>query len=286
MKTFVKLGLVGLALAASTAQADIALPSTGNGELTLFVRNETTGVVYARGLGITMNNVLSQETINGTFNGIPLTGETHQLGYSIPTIGPDANLAGFLNDTDAFTWTIMGGDSLGSNNATPDARRYLTTTQVLFGNPDTTAGAQINAVTNNNLVSYSSLNTMLTNVNSGIAGTTIGDGGSTPINGMWRQANNTTGNAAGNWFGPGPNNVNQLGEAAHLYVLTTAGGGNGGTVRTYQGFDVVLGLDGTLAVVPPPAVPLPPAAWMLVSGLLTLAGVGRRRKNALASAAA
>jgi hypothetical protein len=44
---------------------------------------------------------------------------------------------------------------------------------------------------------------------------------------------------------------------------------------------VILNTDGTLAAVQSaPPVPLPPAAWMLVSGILTFAGVGRRRNPA------
>lgn len=287
MKTIFKLGLVGLALAAATAHADVAPPSSGNGELTLFVRNDTTGFVYARGLVLTLNDLLTQTQIDGVFEGDTLTGLTHQLGYALPTFAADANLTGFLSNTEhSYSWTIMAGDSSGSNNASPDARRYLTTTPLLYGDPELDPTATINIVTNNNLVTFSSLNTLIGQVNSAIPGETIGDGGSTAVNGQWRQTGAQPGFAAGNWFGAGPSNVNQLGESAHLYILTTAGGGNGGTVRTYQAFDVVLNSDGTLSAIVPPAVPLPPAVWMLVSGLLTLAGVARRKREGHATPAA
>jgi hypothetical protein len=273
MKTIAKLGLVGLALAASSAYADVAPPSTGNGELTLFVRNDTTGVVYARGLQVSLDAFLTQAQINAGFSGNVDTGAVQQLNYVLGTVGPDANLAGFLNGTNSFSWTIMAGDSQGSNNADP-ARRYLTTTQLLLGDPEANSAAMPNFVDNGSLITFSSLEAMSTLVNNNIAGSTYGDGGSTAVNGQWRQAAAIPGFAAGDWFGAGPDTVNALGTAAHLYILTTSGGGSGGLARTYQGLDVILSSNGTLSAVA--AVPLPGAIWMLASGILTLAGVKRR----------
>ncbi|MEO8019346.1 MAG: VPLPA-CTERM sorting domain-containing protein [Pseudomonadota bacterium] len=276
MKTFAKLGLIGLTIAASSAHADVFLPDSGNGELTLFVRNDTTGAVYARGLQIRLDDILTQAQINAGYTGDTSLGIVQNLGYAINTVGPDANLTSFLNGSDSFSWTIMAGDSAGSNNADP-ARRYLTTTQVVWdeSNPDT--------VTNNNLVSFSQLQAVQNLVNQNVAGDVAGDGGSTAVNGQWRQVGAVPGSISGNWFGAGPDTVNALGTAANLYVLTTAGGGNSGLARTYQGLDVILNANGTLAAVVP-SVPLPAAAWMLMSGLVTLAGVGRRKSAAVAAA--
>ena len=145
MKTIAKLGLVGLALAASSAHADVFLPSTGNGELTLFVRNDVTGEVYARGLQIRLDSVLTQAQIDAGYTGDTSLGIVQQINYSLGSIGPDANLAAFLGAAGTFTWTIMAGDNSGLNTASPNARRYLTTTTTTWdeSNP--------NAVTNANL---------------------------------------------------------------------------------------------------------------------------------------
>jgi hypothetical protein len=128
MKTFVKLGLVGLALAASSAHADVFLPQHGDGELTLFVRNDVTARVYARGLTVRLSDVLTQAQIDAGYTGDTLLGIVQNINYALGTVGPDANLTSFLGAAGTFTWTIMAGDNLGSNNPSPDARRYLTTT--------------------------------------------------------------------------------------------------------------------------------------------------------------
>ena len=280
MKTIAKLGLIGLALAASSAHADVFLPGTGNGELTLFVRNDVTGAVYARGLQTRINDVLTQAQIDAGYTGDTALGTVQNINFALGTVGPDANLTAFLATAGTFSWTIMAGDNSGSNNAGPDARRYLTTTTTTWdeSNP--------NGVTNSNLgTTWNNLQQTLVTLNGVIDGADVGgegNGHSTASNGQWRQTGAVPGEIMGNWAGAGPDTATALGTAAHLYVLTTAGGGNAGLARTYQGIDVTLGTNGTLSA-SVSAVPLPAAAWMLMSGLLTLAGVGRRKNVAVAA---
>jgi hypothetical protein len=93
-----------------------------------------------------------QSAINAPYTGDTTLGDVQQIGYSLNTIGPDSNLAGFLNTSDSFSWTIMAGDSVGGNSATPDARRYLTTTSArtfpMIGNKCSSAIDAFKLVTN------------------------------------------------------------------------------------------------------------------------------------------
>ena len=248
-------------LGAMTASADVVLPGSGNGELTLFVRNDTTGAVYARGLGIQIDSVLTEANIEGS----PAQAGATPKVYLLPqTITPDANLQSFLNSSDSFSWTVMAGDNTGAIGA--GDKRYLTTTQVDLTNGTSVTGANL-------ATSYNNLNQMLITLNGFLPD---GASGSTASNGQWRQTGAVPGQAAGDWFGIGPNNVNALGSAANFYMLSSNGTG---AARVFEFADVRLTANGTLMSVATAPVPLPAAVWLLGSGLIGLAGIGRRRKN-------
>ncbi|MES1263471.1 MAG: hypothetical protein ABUL69_03890, partial [Peristeroidobacter soli] len=265
MKTFAKFGLIGLALAASSAHADVFLPNTGNGELTLFVRNEVTGAVYARGLQIRLDSILTQADINAGYTGDSSLGIVQEINYALGSIGPDANLTAFLAAAGNKTWTIMAGDNVGSNLAS-NAYRYVTTTQVTY-NEDNPSGIASSSLGN----TFNNLQQTLASLNDNINGTagTAGDGVSTSTNGQWRQTGAVPGEIMADWGGAGPDTVNALGTAANLYIFTSghvgSGSGNASLARVYQGIDVILSTNGTLSAVAP--VPLPAAVWMLASGL-------------------
>jgi hypothetical protein len=250
------IALTGAMLPAAPALADVVLPSTGNGELVLFVRNNQTNQVYARGLGITMDQVMTQTQIQGAgaYSGPQL------FNYTLPTIGPDTNLTAFLalGSSSGWSWTIMGGDSTGA--VAIGDKRYVTTTTA--GPPTTITGTQLSTVYNNLNGMFGTLNGFLPDPS----------GSSQYPDGLWGDPASAQGAAATNWFGAGPSNVNTLGDmnGANFYLLTT--NGNTAAGRVYVLNDVFLMADGTLA-----AVPLPGALWMFGSALLGLVGVARRR---------
>jgi hypothetical protein len=277
MKSSMKLALLGTAAAvlSPAAFADVFLPTEGtggNGELILFVKNDTTGAVYARGLTFRMDSVLTSTTIAATAAPAVL-GSPESFSYSFPTVGPDANLTGFLNGSDSFSWTIMGGDNGGS--AAVGSRRFLTTLNTQFSAeaPSTTTNNQLLTEWGGNLGSMS--NTLNGAIPLGVKG----DGSSTAVNGQWDQTGAAVGANADLWWGT-TNNKNSLGEAANLYVYTLSGSDSSITARVFQALDVRLTANGTLEAVGSvvPQVPLPPAIWLLGSALVGWAGIGRRRK--------
>jgi hypothetical protein len=264
LKTVVAIAIAGVSgLGALNASADIVNTDTGNGELTLFVRNELTGAVYARGLQIQLDNVLTESAIQ---TGPYTAGIANERAYLLPApIGPDANLASFLSQAGSFTWTIMGGDNTGGVTVT-GGKRYVTTTQSDLTNGTTVTLSQLSSNFNNMVTMVGQINDFMPNTS----------GASITSDGQWRQTGAIPGSEAGSWYGANLSNVNDLGSAANFYML--AAPGRSGQARIYQFTDLVLRADGTLESVA--VVPLPAAFWLLGTGLAGLAGVSRRRKSA------
>jgi hypothetical protein len=267
----VKLALAGSTLLAASAYADVATPASGNGELVLFVRDNTTNTTYARGLGVNTLSVLPQTTINAAQ---PYTTPV-ATGYQLSTLAPDANLAAFLGGThvnDNFTWAIEGGKN--GTGIAPGSFTYVTSTAL-----DLSTGT---TVTSTNLATvYPNLTATLNAVNGQIGTGVIGDKASTAAgkDGQW-------GNIAGNdnWYGVGPNTAGVLvGSTQNFYALTT-NSARTATAQVYILNGITLAKDGTLSAAAGGApVPLPAAVWLLGSGLLGLFGVGRRRNAATAA---
>ncbi len=270
MKSLWKLSAVAVAvMGASLAHADVtpATDAASGSALVLFVRDISAGAapdrVYARPLEITVDSLLTAAQAAGTY-----TGPGSPISFTLPTpIGPDSNLSTFLSQGSQFVWTIMAADNVGT---AAFSQRYVTTTQLDLTDPTAT------------LPSNSSLRSAWTKVgamfNPDLNGALPDGGGSTAVNGQWGQSG-TAYESAIDWFGGGVNNINPLGQAANLYVLTNSSTQNLGLARVFAAIDVILSATGELSSVSVAAVPLPPALLLLGSAFAGFAGIARRRQN-------
>jgi hypothetical protein len=258
-----------------TASADVATPTTGNGELTLFVRDSVTQVVYARGLGQTLNDILTEAVSGGAYAG------PTDIAYAIPTIGPDANMTAFLAGAAGheLTWGIQTGDTVGSNIAQTPRRLAFTTGADIVATSSIPSNATLIPTINSVNTFFNSLNGNLPDT----AGSSVF--GASDLGGMWGNAGTAGGGATSL---AGVSNFGLIGDALNFYLVTSSGttatGGGGLVGRVFQALDIRLASDGTLSAVGGTApVPLPAALWLLGSGLIGLTGIGRRRSAAVAA---
>jgi hypothetical protein len=273
-RNLAKLAFAGVALAASAgSMADIVTASTGNGELTLYVRDfagsSPNSRVYARGLGIQIDSVLSSAVAGGSFSG-----NVQNFAWSLPgPIAADANLTAFLaggTPSSQYVWTVMAGDTSLDNDGLAGDYRFFTTIQTNYvTNPSSIPnGSALGS-------SWNGIDAFETAVNSALPNS---PGSSTGVNGNWGQNGSVTGSSADTWFGAGTNNANALGSAARVYVVANASDAfSSERSRAFQAVDLRLTAAGTLESVTSSVVPLPPAIWLLGSALVGLTGVARRR---------
>src|SRR5262245_27164425 len=130
-------------MAAQTAQADVFLPSTGNGQLTLFVQDQANlGRVYA--VGLTDTALVSGGNTTGAarIDDIGTLGEiagdsvyqnvpqspAEQLPslYHFTTLNPNG-LATFLAGGTDYAWGIMAGDTTTSSGIGLGQYRFAST---------------------------------------------------------------------------------------------------------------------------------------------------------------
>jgi hypothetical protein len=260
------LAVSALAVASGPALADVYTSNTGNGELVLFVQNQTQNTTYARGLQIRLDDILGASAIQtDVTNGTYTVGEL-VTSFHLNTISADGNLTAFLANaapSDTIVWSVVGGDG-GNSNAVAQ-ERYVTTTPSDISGGTTVTNGQLRAV-------YSALDGLQANNNAFIAGSVLGDGSSTPVG-----QNAIYTSVFENWNGAGPHQASAIGSAANFYLLSSAGGTTSNSALVYSLRGLTLDAQGNLTMAP---VPLPAAIWLLGSGLLGLAGISRRKQQA------
>jgi hypothetical protein len=263
MNIAMKVGAAGaLALAGVAAHASIPSPSNSSADAVLFgeVLNAagTAAVAsFAGDTGVSISTLLS-----GTYSGTVL--------------GSDANLAKlFAADAagDTLEWGVMGAQG---TSGTP---QFVTTT-------NGSATNKIKNITNSTLGTWATgFAADISTINSNINGAAASIYGTNPAtSGVWDVTNTVNTN---NWYGT-LNTANALASAtatgtASLFSELT-NGSSGITKGTYATVESLSFSSGGLTFTgsgnPPPPVPLPPAVWLLGSGLLGLAGVARRKSKA------
>jgi hypothetical protein len=264
--------VASILLAGGAAHAAAIVPNTGDGSLLFFVTDTKTNQTYTDVLTQDVNGYFSvtQATVPAPTNGIVnvLNGDAN---FSVP-LGGDSVLTAFLTaaGSDPLSYGLIGAaysGSLGSGQR-PTGKVRVVATSANQGTVLTNLQSQIvNAIPSGILNDTNSLNLNLGGANStnqGVFGTSISAGGTT-LN-LYNGGLDMSGVAPGT--------------AVTLYGVTGNGTGSGATTAFSLGTAVfslandTLTFTGNTGNTP---VPLPAAVWLLGSGLLGLAGVGRRR---------
>jgi hypothetical protein len=268
MKTIVGIA-VAAALSIGAAHASITPPGQGQGELIEWVVDNTTGHTYARGIGVDETAILPASSIITDSTTFDAMQQPVSTGTTLPTITADGALTTFLAQNgghDAFSFGVLAA-GLGTGGATKQV-----------------PGAQVVEFTSTQSIAASNLNTPSGNTIASLEGSVAAT--VTTINGVIGSSAKS-GDVSSQFNPNSPEfdlyaasiaTVSALGTQMNLYAMTpdnsksTAG-------QLYTAGLITMTSDGTLEAVggTPPTVPLPAAVWLLGSGLLGLAGVGRRR---------
>lgn len=288
MKNLVRFAVAGALLAGYTvAQAQPALPSSDNADLWLFVSDQSASTTFAEDTGISIASLMPTSSL---VSGADLS---TAISDSV-NLAANSALSNYITSNGAsnLEWAVEAVQFPGNPNGTGYKK----------------AGGDIGIFSTSNASDPGGLNTaalQLGNMESWAAGfngdvtylaQTYTAGGKSyafssgaNVGNVWGSTGPSLTGGSTNLYGNGPDQSGVgLGSSSILYGLT----GNGGTgqlqsyVLSSQLELTDSGLLETVSGTGTSPVPLPPAVWLFASGLLGLAGVGRRRSGAAGTAAA
>jgi hypothetical protein len=274
MNNLIRFAVAGaLTVGYSTATLAQALPSSNNADLWLFVADPTTQTTFSEDTGISISSLMPSGSfssgaslstaISDNINLLP----TSALATYIATNGA-SNLEWAVQGVQYNTVTFSGAKKAGGAiGITGNAGVPSLTSQLQLANLESWGGGL------NQDVGYID--------NGSLAGNYVAGGKSyawsygSATGNVWGQG---AGNIAGSTdlYGNGADTAGRaLGSSVTLYGVT--GNGGTGTLQSYILGTLELDSVGNLTTLGSSPVPLPAAVWLFGSGLLGLAGVGRRR---------
>jgi hypothetical protein len=263
MNTLAKVGVASaLALGIGVAHASI-LDTNSGGDILLF------------------GEVLNGSTVVGSYAGDSgvLIGTALTNGQTLISAASDARLASFIASASAGTtieWAVEGGKTNSSGAAWTSTDQYVTT---LGGGGNV---AQLALRNGSNASNWESgLNKVINQVDLNGAGPTNNSVFSAALatGGLW-DINDPTGSNVANWFANG-SATQQTGYSSTTLYTMTMGALITNNVSVSSLGTVTLSSTGLTFTSGSTSVPLPAALWLLGSGLLGLAGVGRRKSAAV-----
>ena len=267
MNTTIKLAVASaLSLGAVAAHADIAANSTGSSTMIGFaeVINSSGATVasFAVNLGVSVSAAYA--------------------GTNTAALGNGANLSAlFLADAagDTIVWGVEGGQYTGANNQNTQKTAGDTMNVSTAVNPTQITTKSSPALVSQNNTLAAAITLLNSNIDTNGNGTSV-EGASASTAGVW---DINGGNQIYNWQGNGPSsNITYGGSGTQTVALYDMTGNGSLTTKLTEvtngnvSFSAA-GFQFSTASSTPPPVPLPPAVWLLGSGLLGLAGVARRK---------
>ena len=261
MNTILKVTAGGaLALAAAAANAQIGAPSSGASDALLFAEVlNSAGVVVDSYVGDTGVSISS------------LAGGTYGGGFVLNTANYQQVLTDAAKTGNTLVWAVEGGQYTGAATA-PNLKVASHSTWLTTTSSNDTTG--ITGLTTGNLIHWATLNADVGTINGNLAaGSPDVVAATTAAGGLWDL--NTSSGVSG-WYNNGPLTGQSVTSGVNLFAVTATGQTTSNLAAATTAYTLSITSSGLDIM---SAVPLPPAVWLLGSGLLGLAGIARRKSQ-------